>query len=319
MRGLFSTNVDIGVMFRDQEEMPTVALPGGEDVTDELYLFGQEDAVEGTVTIAPTSGKLSHNGIKCELIGQIELSYDRGNHHVFCSMQQELAPAGELREAQQFPFSFAKVSKNFESYQGINVRLRYFIRVRISRSYATKIVREFDFAVQCITVQPEANPVLKMEVGIEDCLHIEFEYDKSVYALDECIQGVINFLLVRIKIQKMELQIIKREQTGTGPNLYNETEIITKYEIMDGAPVKDEQIPIRLFLKYFSLSPTYRSISNKFSVRYYLNLVLVDEEERRYFKQQEIQLWRDKLSIGDPSQIPNFEDVETVGPGTTPN
>jgi hypothetical protein len=26
--------------------------------------------------------------------------------------------------------------------------------------------------------------------------------------------------------------------------------------------------------------------------RYYLNLVLVDEEERRYFKQQEITLWR---------------------------
>lgn len=31
---------------------------------------------------------------------------------------------------------------------------------------------------------------------------------------------------------------------------------------------------------------------NKFSVKYYLNLVLVDEEDRRYFKQQEIQLYR---------------------------
>jgi vacuolar protein sorting-associated protein 26 len=27
-------------------------------------------------------------------------------------------------------------------------------------------------------------------------------------------------------------------------------------------------------------------------VRYFLNLVLVDEEDRRYFKQQEIQIWR---------------------------
>lgn len=31
---------------------------------------------------------------------------------------------------------------------------------------------------------------------------------------------------------------------------------------------------------------------NKFSVKYYLNLVLVDEEDRRYFKQQEIILYR---------------------------
>jgi hypothetical protein len=27
-------------------------------------------------------------------------------------------------------------------------------------------------------------------------------------------------------------------------------------------------------------------VFNKFSVRYFLNLVLVDEEDRRYFKQQ---------------------------------
>ena len=45
---------------------------------------------------------------------------------------------------------------------------------------------------------------------------------------------------------------------------------------------------------YFAqnLTPTYRNINNKFNVRYYLNLVLVDQEERRYFKQQEITLYR---------------------------
>lgn len=34
------------------------------------------------------------------------------------------------------------------------------------------------------------------------------------------------------------------------------------------------------------MTPTMRDINKKFSVRYYLNLVLIDEEERRYFKQQ---------------------------------
>lgn len=29
-----------------------------------------------------------------------------------------------------------------------------------------------------------------------------------------------------------------------------------------------------------------RDVNKKFSVRYFLNLVLVDEEDRRYFKQQ---------------------------------
>jgi hypothetical protein len=47
-----------------------------------------------------------------------------------------------------------------------------------------------------------------------------------------------------------------------------------------------ESIPIRLFLTPFELTPTYRNVHSKFSLKYYLNLVLVDEEDRRYFKQQ---------------------------------
>lgn len=90
----------------------------------------------------------------------------------------------------------------------------------------------------------------------------------------------------------MELAIIRRETTGTGSSVYNESENITKFEIMDGAPVRGESIPIRLFLAGFELTPTMRDVNKKFSVRYYLNLVLMDEEDRRYFKQQEITLLR---------------------------
>eukprot|EP01137_Pigoraptor_chileana_P004646 Opistho-2@46577 len=138
------------------------------------------------------------------------------------------------------------------------------------------------------------NNSIKMEVGIEDCLHIEFEYNKSKYHLRDVIVGKIYFLLVRIKIKHMELAIIKKESTGSGANLYHENETVTKYEIMDGAPVRGESIPIRLFLAGFDLTPTMKDIHKKFSVRYFLNLVLIDEEDRRYFKQQEITLWRKK-------------------------
>jgi hypothetical protein len=55
---------------------------------------------------------------------------------------------------------------------------------------------------------------------------------------------------------------------------------------MDGAPVRGESIPIRVFLAGYDLTPSMRDINKKFSVRYYLNLVLMDEEDRRYFKQQ---------------------------------
>jgi len=52
------------------------------------------------------------------------LFYDRGHHHEFLSLSQELAAPGEMRQAQTYDFLFKNVEKQFESYQGINVKLR---------------------------------------------------------------------------------------------------------------------------------------------------------------------------------------------------
>lgn len=67
-----------------------------------------------------------------------------------------------------------------------------------------------------------------------------------------------------------------------GKNVFVNTVFIV---VMSSKPA-GESIPIRLFLSGYELTTTMRDINKKFSVRYYLNLVLVDEEERRYFKQQ---------------------------------
>ena len=70
--------------------------------------------------------------------------------------------------------------------------------------------------------------------------------------------GKISFILVRVKIKHMEIDLIRREQTGSGPSNYMEQESIGKYEIMDGGPAKGEVIPIRLFLKSFQGQPTMK-------------------------------------------------------------
>ena len=57
----------------------------------------------------------------------------------------------------------------------------------------------------------------------------EFEYNKSKYHLKDVIVGKIYFLLVRIKIKHMEIAIIKRETTGSGPNTFHENETIAKW------------------------------------------------------------------------------------------
>ncbi|RHY33589.1 hypothetical protein DYB32_001531 [Aphanomyces invadans] len=291
----------------------------------ELLVFTPTDDISGVLRV--TAKKLDHGGVKVELIGVIQTTVDKGSQFEFTSSVRALSQSGTLDGSevlllfrhpttsshtfpQEFPFAFVNVDKPHESYYGKSVKLRYFVRATVVRSYAPNLTKEQDFLVQSTDVAPELNSTIKMEVGIEDCLHIEFEYNKSKYHLQDVVVGKVFFLLVRIKITHMELAIVRRESSGSGLDKLTDTETVTKFEIMDGAPVKGtlaprtslaldhmfngagESIPVRLFLGGVALTPTYKNVNNKFSVKYFLNLVLVDESDRRYFKQQEITLWR---------------------------
>ncbi|XP_038053127.1 vacuolar protein sorting-associated protein 26B-like [Patiria miniata] len=304
----FGQGADIDIVLDDASTRKMAEIKTEDGKKERLYLFYDGESIAGKVNVNLKGRKLEHQGIRIEFVGQIELYYDRGNHHEFTSLVKELARPGELSQSTGYNFEFLNVEKPYESYTGANVRLRYFLRVTITKRL-TDTVKEIDLLVHTLSHYPEVNSSIKMEVGIEDCLHIEFEYNKSKYHLKDVIVGKIYFLLVRIKIKHMELAIIKRETTGSGPNTFNENETIAKYEIMDGAPVRGESIPIRLFLSGYELTPTMRDVNKKFSTRYYLNLVLVDEEERRYFKQQEITLWRKPDKAKKPQ---NFQTQKFV-------
>ncbi|TYK24504.1 vacuolar protein sorting-associated protein 26A-like [Cucumis melo var. makuwa] len=248
--GAFKPSCNVSIAFSDGKTRKQVPLKKGNGQTVLVPLFQSQENITGKVTIDPLQGKkVDHNGVKIELLGQIV---------------RELDVPGEIYERKTYPFEFSTVEMPYETYNGVNVRLRYVLKVTISRGYAGSIVEYQDFVVRNYSPLPSINNGIKMEVGIEDCLHIEFEYNKSK----------------------------RRESTGSGANTHVETETLAKYELMDGAPVRGESIPVRLFLSPYELTPTHRNINNKFSVKYYLNLVLVDEEDRRYFKQQEITIYR---------------------------
>jgi vacuolar protein sorting-associated protein 26 len=245
----FSTPVDIDIVLEDTDDRQTVDVKLDKNRREKAPLYMDGESVKGAVTIRPKDGRrLEHTGIKVQFIGLIgtrslnpnpskppsyvwlEMFFDRGNHYEFLSLGSELAAPGELQHPQTFPFNFKNVEKQYESYNGINVKLRYFVRVTVSRRMAD-VIREKDIWVYSYRIPPEINSSIKMDVGIEDCLHIEFEYSKSKYHLKDVIVGRIYFLLVRLKIKHMELSIIRRETTGAAPNQYNESETLVRFEV----------------------------------------------------------------------------------------
>lgn len=284
---------------------------------DIVYAYHGNDDITGQIILRLPSSqkKFEHLGIKVQFIGRIDMTmgiHEGRPHYDFTSLSKELSPPGVLYQPETIvPFSFRNMDKELESYRGRNVAVRYIVRVALERKFLPPLTAEHDVWVQLLGQAPPQDEAIKMEVGIEECLHIEFEYDRRHYHTADTITGKIHFLLVRIKIKHMELAVLRRETSGegvamaaqetnnsdAGANIYTETQTVVKYEIMDGAPVKGEVIPVKLCLKGIpaDLTPTYTAVNNRFSVRYFLNLVLVDEDDRRYFKQQEIILWRKEL------------------------
>ena len=79
--------------------------------------------------------------------------------------------------------------------------------------------------------------------------------------VQDTVIGKIYFLLVRIKLKHMEIEIRRRETIGSGSNARNESETLAKYEIMDGAPVRGENIPIR-WASMGSSAPCHRALED---------------------------------------------------------
>ncbi|KAK6201183.1 vacuolar protein sorting-associated protein 26-domain-containing protein [Scheffersomyces amazonensis] len=332
----FKAPLDIDIRLDNEDSRKHVEVKTPHGRMEKLPIYKDGESVKGQVTIRTKEGrKIEHLGVKVQLFGSIETNIDGLITSEFLSMATELASPSILTHPETYPFEFKNVEKQYESYRGKNARLRYYLKVVVSRKSSSEITREKELWVfQYITPpstpnatstttnvisnkahthhhntrgadsnsnsSPPATPskeghqTVKMDVGIEDCLHIEFEYSKSRFSLKDVIIGRIYFLLVRLKIKHMELSLIRRETVGSAPNQITDSETVVRFEIMDGAPVKGETIPIRLFLGGYDLTPTYRDVNKKFSTRTYLSLVLIDEDARRYFKQSEIILYRDQ-------------------------
>lgn len=277
-------------------------------VKESFPLYRHDEPVRGKITIT-TSKRVDHKGIDVEFTGHMHQTSDRDERLEFVRQNKRLAEEGRLEKgACTFEFDFDS-PKLYESYRGFNAMVMYFVRVNIARSIMPVSKKQeiwvhlVDPKLVAANVETSPLPVwakqevfgpesVSMEVGVEDKLHIEFKYNQRVFHLRERVLGMVSFKDVKLALLFGEVSIVKREYLG-GPYADYETETLQKYEIMDGTPIPGEVVPIRLYLASIPrLTPTYVNMHDRITVKYYLNLVLVTADGKRYFKQQEITLYR---------------------------
>ena len=170
--------------------------------------------------------------------------------------------------------------------------MKYFIKIIIEESIFNSSY-EKEFAV----VNPYDESILykndfpiRLKVGVKNLLSLSIEFEHSNYNCRGTLKGFLTFNLVNTDIKFMEIQLIRREILFDGKKY--EPEYISRFELVDGGPCKHERLPIRFFLKSYNLTPSYPDIEEIFGVKYFLNFVVVDGEDNRYFKFAEINLLR---------------------------
>ena len=272
------------------------------------------EPIKGTIQIIlNNSQRINHDGIKIELIGQIDIhindnetenSLNNSNNQFnrFLSLTNNISKQGILnKEVNLFNFEFKGVEKQYDSYRGKKFSIKYFLLVTINTGLSS-ITKEKEICIfNCdknlkkinkLFKKENKNDIIKVEIGVENLLHVCFELERKNYHLKDVISGKVSFKKINLELENMSLKIIKIESLF---GKEGEIETLGIYEIMDGSPSSTEDIIyFKMYLKgYNNLSQTIKNeMNNNINVSYYISLEICDTENRNFFKKIEINLFR---------------------------
>ena len=278
----------------------------------ECPTFYGAEPIKGSIQInLNNSQKLKHSGIKIELIGEIDIhindndsenSLNNNQFNRFLSLTNNISKQGTLnKEINLLNFEFKGVEKQYDSYRGKKFSIKYILLVTINIGISS-ITKEKEICIfNCdrnlkkinkLFKNEDKNNKVKVEIGVENLLHVCFELDRKNYHLKDVITGKISFKKINLELENMSLKIIKIESLF---GKEGEIEPLGVYEIMDGSPSSTEDIIyFKMYLKgYNNLSETIKNeMNNNINVSYYISLEICDTDNRNFFKKIEINLFR---------------------------
>jgi vacuolar protein sorting-associated protein 26 len=194
MNSLFASSKAASIEISLNESVTRRRL-GADGATRAVLKSGE--TLSGNVKVMVAGAKrLEHSGVRIELRGVINARGEKAPYD-FVLLVQELSPPGSASGILTLPYSFNAPSLPHDTYAGALAKVHYFLRAIVSTKAsfagASGITRELDFFVEndqdsvalpqtsaraTSAADIDLNAALKLEVGIEECLHIEFEYNK---------------------------------------------------------------------------------------------------------------------------------------------
>lgn len=271
-----------------------------ENTNSTTPIFSYNDDVSVKITINPKniSNNFEHLGIIIYLKGDFENLQNNRNIITFLNNKKILLNAGYLTNSISLTSNFTNNNFLIESYNGNNFNINYYIEIKIIRKFlGTEKKYKKIFFIKNINKPPIINGNIRLEIGVSNKLHMEYELFESKFHLNDVITGKIFIVDINTLVNYIELNLIKKETVYYEIEGLNKKQqkfeniIVGRMEICDGQPYEKTIIPFRFYLKGRNLSPTVKN-NDLFSIKYYIKFIVVLENEKILYKSQEIFLYR---------------------------
>jgi len=267
-------------------------------------IYHPKDKVEGVVVVS-SKGRMSHNGIKLVLEGNVSLQLSAKSVGLFeafynsvkpiqlINFSVELAKPGKFEDGDtEIPFEFKLESLTeqqplYETYHGVFVNIQYLIKVDMARSLLAKnLQKTLEFIVEIKNSTPPKPTPVKFTITPESLENVKKSSLKNIPKFR--IEGKLESALCNINkpfvgelvleeseaiIKSIELQLVRVETCGCADGYAKEATEIQNIQIADGDLQRGAPLPIFMVFPRLFTCPTIAT--RTFKIEFEVNLVVM--------------------------------------------
>ena len=240
-----------------------------------MPVFVHGDFIKGKLSIKIKDGtQVQHKGVSITIYGRYDGEMSPSFDPFFTKTLQIL-PAAKLSQSINTTFNFDRVTLPLTSYYGTGVDVIYYVECKVDRGIQSAVCRKGFYYVR--PTDFEKTPLVK-GIGITNVLHMDVLLDSTTVDPRVGFIGSLYFELFKLRIVSVSFEIIRRENYTLG----TKDEVLTDFELLDGAPVKGTLVPIRLFTGNLKLWPPPKD--EKLKIEYFIKVHAIDETGAVYVK-----------------------------------
>ena len=204
---------------------------------------------------------------------------------------RQLSEAGSISTKVSFEIKDLSFPANIQSYSGELFSVKHLLHISIKKTFIpieySEELKAFN-VVDSSTFNFDKPNIIR--VLIENCVKLDICLNRTVFDLKDVVIGALKFLIVDINIVKIFVDLIVLEVCEPNSSVIKNERLIKRWQITDGAPTYDTNVPFRLFLAPLDLYPSCINMDPAFSVTYFLKFEICVSSGAKYYKKVQLNL-----------------------------